>query len=158
MIFVTVGTLYPFDRLLKAIDEFAQENNNNDFFAQTGIQGYKPKNFGSVETLKKNEYDKYVHQSEAIISHAGMGTVFAAREAYKPLLVMPRLKQFNENINDHQVKTAQALEQKKILLAAYDTDQLKQKIPQLKSFKPSSSEQSAENLIDKLKEYINSTI
>ena len=44
--------------------------------------------------------------ADAIIAHAGMGTILTALEMGKPLLVMPRRAELGEHRNDHQLATA----------------------------------------------------
>lgn len=110
MIFLTVGTLFPFDRLVRAIDAAVGEGLIEDeIFAQVGENSYKPRNFESLPSLKKDLFDKYFTEASFIISHAGMGTITMALSHNKPLLVMPRLKHYKEHVNDHQVATARKL-------------------------------------------------
>jgi UDP-N-acetylglucosamine transferase subunit ALG13 len=45
--------------------------------------------------------------ADAIVAHAGMGTIISALEFGKPLLVMPRLASLGEHRNDHQLATAE---------------------------------------------------
>ena len=73
MIFLTVGTSFPFDRLVKAIDELAGQGKiDSEIYAQVGIGGYTPRHFESVETLDKNTFDEFFTKSDAVIAHAGM--------------------------------------------------------------------------------------
>lgn len=137
MIFLTVGTSFPFDRLVEAVDEAVSAKKiTNSIFAQVGRGGYRPRNFDSVETLEKNEFDNYFHQADAVIAHAGMGTITMALEQNKPILVMPRLKKYGELVNDHQLATAKRFEQLGHVLAIYETSELPAKADLLKSFQP----------------------
>ena len=93
MIFVTVGTSFPFDRMVRALDDSVADGKiDSELFGQVGIGGYHPRSFESVETLDKKIFDEYFKNAEAIIAHAGMGTITMALEQDKPILVMPRLK------------------------------------------------------------------
>ena len=54
MIFVTVGTQFPFDRLLRTVDDaFDKGLINEEVFAQTGESNYKPRNFEVTTSLQK---------------------------------------------------------------------------------------------------------
>jgi len=137
MIFLTVGTQFPFDRLVCAIDGAVEQGLLREpIYAQIGDNSYKPRNFESSAFLEKDVFDKYVEQSSAIIGHAGMGTISAALSRNKPLLVMPRLKRFHEVVNDHQVAIARKFSQLGHILAAYDVAELPERIGQLKGFVP----------------------
>ena len=137
MIFLTVGTSFPFDRLVRAVDDLvAQGRVAPDLFAQVGRGGYRPRNFASVETLDKKKFDEYFDQAAAVIAHAGMGTITMALERNRPLLVMPRLRRYRELVNDHQLATARRFAQLGHVLAAYEITELPAKIDLLHTFQP----------------------
>jgi UDP-N-acetylglucosamine transferase subunit ALG13 len=49
MIFLTVGTQFPFDRLVRAVDEaFDNGAIDEEVFAQIGETSYRPRNFEQV--------------------------------------------------------------------------------------------------------------
>jgi len=137
MIFLTVGTQFPFDRLVRAVDEAAGENGFNEkIIAQIGDDSYCPKNFEAVSALDKAAFDKHFCQADSIISHAGMGTIMMALEQKKPLLVMPRLRKYGEVVNNHQFAIAEKFEQLGYLLVAHRAEDVPVKIEMLSSFVP----------------------
>ncbi|MGA2069877.1 MAG: PssE/Cps14G family polysaccharide biosynthesis glycosyltransferase [Sedimentisphaerales bacterium] len=157
MIFLTVGTLFPFDRLVRAIDAAAGDDLITDeIFAQIGESSYKPRNFESVPSLEKGLFDKYFTEASFIISHAGMGTIIMALSHNKPLLVMPRLKHYKEHVNDHQVATAKEFEKLGHILVAYDTVDLPEHIHQLKSFVPRERKANPGAVADRISCFLNS--
>ena len=74
MIFYTVGTQLPFDRLTKMIDKFA-ETSDIEIFGQIGNTDYKPKNFEYCKQLEVADFERKFDSASIIISHAGMGTI-----------------------------------------------------------------------------------
>jgi beta-1,4-N-acetylglucosaminyltransferase len=155
MIFVTVGTSFPFDRLIQAVDEFAgRDEIDAAIFAQVGQGGYRPQNFGSVETLDKKKFDEYFDKADAVIAHAGMGTITMALAQHKPILVMPRLKQFRELVNDHQLATAKRFEQLGHVIAVYHTSKLPEKIKFLKLFQPVPRESQVEKVSERIEIFL----
>ena len=155
MIFVTVGTLFPFDRLIKAIDQACANGLiKEDVFAQIGESSYKPTNLEYSCVLAKDKFDELSRNSSGIISHAGMGTILSAVDNGKPLLVMPRLKRFGEHVNDHQLGTAKKFGQLGYVLVAYDTDKLPGKIRQLKDFKPALRVSQADKVARRIAEFM----
>ncbi len=137
MIFVCVGTQFPFDRLIKTIDEAAGNGFVYDkIYAQLGDTDYLPKHFEYKKFLDKNTFDKYITDASAVISHAGMGVISAALAKNKPLLIMPRQKKYGEVVNDHQTAIAREYEQMGYLLAAYNESELPKKITLLRNFIP----------------------
>lgn len=72
----------------------------------------------------------------------------------KPLLVMPRSYKYGEHVNDHQLHTARKFEQLGHVLAAYDTDQLSEKIKQLKTFVPKTCVPNRQGVIDRINQFL----
>lgn len=106
-VFVTTGTQLPFDRLAKAMDEWAENNSTNtEVFAQLGEGEYQAKHFDFKLFLSPNEYKQKVEQASLLVAHAGMGSILTAQEFKKPLIIMPRLFAKGEHRNDHQLATA----------------------------------------------------
>ena len=157
MIFLTVGTQFPFDRLVKSVDQaFDGKLINEEIFAQIGETSYKPLNFESVVSLEKNVFDKRLREASSVIGHAGMGTITMALKNHKPLLVMPRLKRYREHVNDHQVATARKFEELGHILAVYDAKDLPNGIRKLKNFVPRERKANPEAVADRIRLFLNS--
>jgi beta-1,4-N-acetylglucosaminyltransferase len=137
MIFLTVGTQFPFDRLVRAVDDWLDQNSlGEEVWAQIGDSTYVPRNFEAIASLDKAAFDRRFQQASAIISHAGMGTITMALEHGKSLLAMPRMKKHKEVVSDHQLPLAEKFEALGHILLARDESQLAGKFQQLKSFVP----------------------
>lgn len=106
MIFVTVGTQLPFERLIAAVDEWAEKNPETPVFAQVGDTKYVPQHMTFVRKITPREYSEKFNNAQVVVSHAGMGTIISGLENAKPLVLMPRLEALGEHRNDHQVGTA----------------------------------------------------
>ncbi len=155
MIFLTVGTQFPFDRLVKAVDDAFDEGViSEEIFAQIGETSYKPHNFESVVSLEKKVFDKHLKKASGIISHAGVGTITIALNNEKPLLVMPRLKKYGEVVNDHQLAIARKFEEFGHILVAYQEEGLAKKIEQLKSFIPRQRKSNAKAVAARISEFL----
>ncbi len=106
MIFVTVGTQLPFERLVRAIDGWASEHKDTKVFLQTGETSYQPQYCEFKAYTEPQEWETLFNQAEVVISHAGMGTILKSIDFAKPLIIMPRLASLGEHRNDHQLATA----------------------------------------------------
>ena len=106
MIFVTVGSQLPFDRLVVSVDRWASAHPNAKVFGQVGDSPNPPEHFMSVSTMSPEEYRNRFAEADLVVGHAGMGTIIAALELGKPLLMLPRLGSLKESRNDNQVGTA----------------------------------------------------
>lgn len=125
MIFITIGTQEPFDRLVKAMDEIALAFPNQEFIAQISNTLYKAKNLKTKTFLEPSEFNKLFEEAELIVSHAGMGTIITALQFGKPIIVMPRKSNLGEHRNDHQMATAKKMDNLGYIHVAYDELELK---------------------------------
>ena len=155
MIFLTVGTQFPFDRLVRAVDEVVTQTGFDErIFAQVGATSYRPRNFEAVPVLEKTLFDSYLLRANGIISHAGMGTIAVALEHKKPLLVMPRLKKYGEVVNDHQLSMALQFSKLGYFLVARDVEELPKKMDALESFVPNQREIQVNVMVEKISEFL----
>lgn len=113
MIFVTVGTQLPFDRLIRAMDAWCRESGRGDEgFAQIGraeADTYRPKHIPWAETVSPAEFQERVQAAQLIVSHAGMGSIITAMRFGKPIVIVPRRAEYREHRNDHQLATVKWL-------------------------------------------------
>jgi UDP-N-acetylglucosamine transferase subunit ALG13 len=106
MIFATVGTQLPFDRMLLALDTWAALNPKVSVLAQTGQTSTRYAHLTAVQQMDQSRFADSVAKARIIVAHAGMGTILTALELGKPLILMPRRADLGEHRNDHQRDTA----------------------------------------------------
>jgi UDP-N-acetylglucosamine transferase subunit ALG13 len=124
MIFVTVGSQTPFDRLIRAVDEWARLHFETEVFAQIADGTYRPRYIRFTHFMKPAEFMSAVENSPVIVAHAGMGTIISALELGKQVVVMPRRASFHETRNDHQVATAKHFGVQGRIIVANDEHEL----------------------------------
>ena len=128
MIFVTVGTDMPFDRMVRIVDQWAGETGRKDVFAQIGATEWKPANIPFTRFLEPPEFAERFTSATHIVAHAGMGTILSALHHGKPILVMPRRASLGEQRNEHQLATAQRLLQMGRITVAFDDAELRTRL------------------------------
>lgn len=109
MIFATVGTQLPFDRLMNGLNSWAIRNPNVPIFAQVCSGTLELSHIKTVSYLSQSEFRARFETSRLIVAHAGMGTILSAAELNKPIILMPRRAKFQEHRNDHQQDTAKEM-------------------------------------------------
>jgi UDP-N-acetylglucosamine transferase subunit ALG13 len=124
MIFVTVGSQTPFDRLICAVDEWAKLHPKTEVFAQIANTTYRPQYIGFTHFMTPSEFASAIQNSPVIVAHAGMGTIISALELGKQVVVMPRLGSLHETRNDHQVATAKHFGSQGRIIVAHDEREL----------------------------------
>lgn len=128
MIFATVGTQIPFDRLIRILDRIAAET-DEEIVAQTSREAqFVPEHLDTVAFLTPSEFDAMFRRARLVVAHAGMGTIISAMEQGKPLIVFPRKASLGEHRNDHQQATAAQMKASGTVAVAFDEDELRRLI------------------------------
>lgn len=111
MIFVTVGTHeQQFNRLIQYIDELKGWGDiSEDLFMQTGYCTYKPKHCPWSKLIPYKTMVTNVAKSRIVITHGGPSSFIMPLQIGKIPIVVPRMKEFNEHVNNHQVEFIKAI-------------------------------------------------
>ena len=104
MIFVSVGTHEQgFDRLIKQLDIIATNPGIPPIVIQKGYTEYEPINCKHADLISPDQMEEYMNKADLVITHGGPSTYMTALSKNKPTIVVPRLSEFNEHVNDHQL-------------------------------------------------------
>lgn len=108
MIFLTIGTQEPFDRLVRAMDDWARANHAT-MFGQLGAlkpDSYRPTDFAYAEFMDAAAYEAKLVAADVVVAHAGMGSIISALTHARPIIIVPRRASLGEHRNEHQLATA----------------------------------------------------
>lgn len=136
MIFVTVGTHeQSFNRLIKEIDMLVgQKKIMEPVFIQIGYSTYIPHNVEFKRFLSYKEMEEKMDCARVIITHGGPASFLNVLSKGKVPIVVPRLRKFNEHVNDHQVNFAHQLVKKGYnIIIVENIKELNEKISQIKN-------------------------
>ncbi|AAM05569.1 beta-1,4-galactosyltransferase [Methanosarcina acetivorans C2A] len=151
MIFVTVGSHYQgFDRLVKKMDEIAGKIDEK-VIMQIGNTKYKPVNAEYFEFAEYSKIQKLNSDARIIVSHAGVGSILTAFEQKTHLIIFPRLKRYNEVVDDHQLQIAKELAENPNVTVVNDVEGLEEALKIDFSFVEGSN---GNRLVPSLKKYI----
>lgn len=130
LIFVTVGTHeQQFDRVVKEIDELKKNGViKEDVFIQTGYCTYKPACCEYKDVISYDEMDHYTKKARIVITHGGPGSIFQAIQYGKKPIVVPRNPEFDEHVDDHQIKFTKRMHNNGRIDLVLDINDLKEKI------------------------------
>jgi UDP-N-acetylglucosamine transferase subunit ALG13 len=160
-IFVSVGANpHPFDRLVKKIDDMVGSGElTEEVVLQIGTTKYVPQHIKRVKVFwGPGEYEEILKKCSMIISHAGLGNAMLARDYRKPLILVPRLKEHGEHIDNHQVQIAKYLETSGFCQAVYDIDKLPEAIRKVQAEGVKVMERKEPELVEDVKKYVESVM
>ncbi len=136
MIFVTLGSQkFQFNRLLKEIDNLIEEGNiEEEVFAQIGYSDYKPKNYKYKEFLDRDEFSSVMKKCDRVITHGGTGAIISAIKQGKKVIAIPRLKKFDEHVDDHQLQIVEEFKKMNFIETTIDVKYLNELLNRLNEF------------------------
>jgi UDP-N-acetylglucosamine transferase subunit ALG13 len=131
MIFVSVGSMLPFNRLVQAADDWAAANPSEAVFIQIGEGDYQPRHAPWVRIMPHQEYRQRLETCDLFVAHVGMGSILQGLEVRKQMLLMPRLAAEREHTTDHQLHTAARFKDREGLMIVDDVSALKLQMSRL---------------------------
>lgn len=116
MITVTLGTItYPFQRILSWVEELIlQEVITDSVFVQYGASDICQLASHSLVTavpfVGLSDLQAQIKASRLVISHAGQGSTRMLADMGVTFVLVPRLVQYGEHVDDHQLLFAKSVE------------------------------------------------
>ena len=114
MIFVTVGTHeQQFNRLIEKVDALAGAGVISEpVIMQTGFSDYVPKHCEWKKLIPYDEMIQNIKNARIVITHGGPASFIMPLRFGKTPVVVPRMLEFGEHVNNHQVEFVQAVSER----------------------------------------------
>lgn len=158
MILVTVGThVLGFERLVKKMDEIASRI-DEEVIIQIGHTSYIPKHAKYFDFKNYQEMEDLIKEARILITHGGAGTILIGLAYKKPVISVPRLKEYNEVFVDHQLDLVYTLANQKRIIAVYNLELLEKTLTMDFNNLHLSNGRNGQQLINFLKRYINTLV
>ncbi len=91
---------------------------------------------------------------DTIITHAGTGTIIAAVTQHKNVIAVPRLSQFGEHVDDHQLEILQRFGDMNLIDPCYDIDDLENQLIQIQTMQFAIYESNTGHIAESIEEFI----
>ena len=156
MILVILGTQNnSFHRLLEEIDRLIERGKINDeVIVQAGYTKYESQNMKVIDFVSNDEIEKFEQQADYIITHGGVGSIIGSIEKGKKVIAVPRLKQYGEHVNDHQLDIVESFDKLGYIIGITDVSQLEEALQRVKVFEPKKYIQNTGNIIKIVENFI----
>ncbi|MBO0589174.1 glycosyltransferase [Sporosarcina sp. E16_8] len=108
MIFVTLGTQrFQMNRIITEIDKLVEQKkiSSSDIIIQSGISN-KSKYVRCSPFMEESEFNREVEKCEILVTHAGTSSIIKGLKHNKKVIVIPRLKEYGEHVDNHQLEIA----------------------------------------------------
>ncbi len=136
-IFLTVGTVMPFDRMINDIDALKNQGLiNEEVFAQVGESDIAPSTMSVKQTLTQETLNGHLKESKIAIVHGGSGSMLGAIRFGCIVIAMPRRADMGEHYDDHQFELVGAFRDMGLVIEARTQDELAAAIVKARSMEP----------------------
>jgi UDP-N-acetylglucosamine transferase subunit ALG13 len=154
MIFVTIGTSEPFERLLEAACGLVGDE---EVVVQRGRSQTDVPGATLLDFLDFEQFELLVEDARVVVTHAGAGSVLVAlRHGQRPIVV-PRLQRHGEAVDDHQLAFARRLAEVGLVELVDDLAQLPHAVAAHDSVRlPPQGPSPA--LVEELREYVGAAV
>jgi UDP-N-acetylglucosamine transferase subunit ALG13 len=155
-IFITTGTYeLQFNRLFSEIDRLIEnEKLPYTFTGQIGSTEYKPKYYPYFDYCGQAELHKNINDADLVICQGGAGSIMDSLMRGKRVIAVPRLPEFYEFVDNHQIELVGELERMGLIIPVYDIALLGSAINNAEKFNPSFNNLSESKYDTILKTYI----
>lgn len=121
MIFATCGSSpAQFCRMMEALGSLPPEQ----LHVQHGPVS-PPPCARAYDYLPFNRMVELIEAADVVVSHAGVGSIMCALRAGHVPIVFPRLKRYDETVDDHQAELAEALAKRGTVMVAWTVEELR---------------------------------
>lgn len=157
MILVLLGTQNnSFIRLLNAIQENISKGVITDkVVVQAGFTKFESKDMKVFSMIDKKEFSRLQDEADLIITHGGVGSIISSLEKGKKVIVVPRLKKYDEHVNDHQIQIAKKFKEQGYVKYVINTKNLAKVIKSMDNFKPKEYKKSEGSILSIIENFIN---
>lgn len=157
MIFVTLGSQkFQFNRLLKELDKLVKDGViKEEIFVQTGYSDYIPRNYKFKNFLDRDEFSKVIEQCDKVITHGGTGAIIGAVKKNKKVIAVPRSKEFNEHVDNHQYDIVSEFSNMNLILGLNSIDELKDALKIIENKKFENYESNSLEIINDIDCFVN---
>ena len=109
-----------------------------------------------LDLIPIKDFNSYIKKSKYIISHGGVGTILDAIKMKKKVIVVPRLKEYGEHENNHQIEITDEFAKGGYIIPCKDLNNLGSAIEKIEKFKPKEYVGDNTKMINVITNYIDS--
>jgi len=156
MILVLLGTQNnSFHRLLDELEEcFEQEIIQDHVIVQCGHTRFTSKYMELIDFIPVDQFDELISQADLVITHGGVGSIINSIKIGKKVIAVPRLNQYNEHVNNHQVQIIKTFDEKGFIKGVFNIQDLPETLATINDFIPTPYTSNNEKMLQIISDYI----
>ena len=114
MILVLLGTQNnSFHRLLEEVEKNIEDGTiKEEVIVQAGYTKYITHKMRIIDLMSQKQLNEFQDEADLIITHGGVGSIISSIEKGKKVIAVPRLHEYGEHVNNHQLDFARKVAQR----------------------------------------------
>ena len=147
-----------FQRLLEEIDTLISKNViNEEVVVQAGYTQYQPKNekMKIIDFMPREELDTFEEKANFIITHGGVGSIITSLEKGKKVIAIPRLHQYGEHVNNHQIEIVEKFNKSGNIIGIQSVEELEEALKKVQDFEPKPYIENNHKMLELIENFIN---
>ncbi len=156
MIFVTLGTQNnSFHRLLEEVQKLIDNKKiKEEVIVQKGYTKFESKDMKLFSEVSQDEFNKLIDQASIVITHGGVGSIITAITKGKKVIAVPRLRKYNEHVNDHQIEIIDSFNEKGYIIGIHSVEELGKALEEAVNFNPQKYIRNTGNILKLVEDFI----
>ncbi len=156
MILILLGTQdNSFHRLLEEVQRLIDKKVITEkVIVQAGRTKYASKDMEIHSLMPEEKLAELMKKSDLVITHGGVGSIVMALKMGKKVIAVPRLSEFGEHINDHQIQIIDSFNSQEFLIGITELKDLEEALERAKEFQPKKFESKTEHMINLIEDFI----
>jgi UDP-N-acetylglucosamine transferase subunit ALG13 len=156
MILVLSGTQNnDFSRLLREIERNIDKSNiEEEVVVRAGFTKYASEKMKIFDMISTDKINELIDEASFIITHAGVGSIINSLKKGKKVIAVPRLQEYNEHVNNHQLDIVSNFNDKGYIVGIKDVRELEDALKRIKEFNPKEYISNTENIIKIIEDFI----
>lgn len=156
MILILLGTQdNSFHRLLEEVQALIDKKVITEkVVVQAGRTKYESKDMEIHSLMPEEELKEIMKKADLVITHGGVGSIVMALKMEKKVIAVPRLSEFGEHINNHQIQIIETFNSQEFLIGITDLKELGNALEKAKEFKPKKFKSETEHMINLIEDFI----
>ncbi|MFZ4451103.1 PssE/Cps14G family polysaccharide biosynthesis glycosyltransferase [Salibacterium aidingense] len=157
MIFIVLGTHeLPFTRLLDETQRLLEDGVITEkVIAQSGHTAFTSDDMTITPFLPFEEMEQTFEEARVIVSHGGTGSIITGVKKGKPVIAVPRLKEYGEHNDNHQTEIVEQFQSTGHIIGIETPAELSEALKQAETFEPAPFVSGKDQILDMLRDYIN---
>ena len=160
MVLVFLGTQNnSFHRLLEKVENCIENKViNEDVIVQAGYTKYNSDKMQIFDLIPREKLEELQKEANLIITHGGVGSIISSIEKGKKVIAVPRLHEFQEHVNNHQIEIVKNFNELGFIIGIEDVKELDIAIQKSKTFSPKEYKKDNNLMLKIIEDFIDNNI